>query len=385
LSRPVRRRSTLARLIALVAAAAVPAIAGDAQHGAVVVMQEGCLECHTVQGSGAGHEPAGVPGARDLADKLMPTYTPSALASALWNHTPAMWRSMAERSVAQPAAKEADWDDLFTWIYALQFSEQPGEVARGKAAFESNGCASCHSGEIVRQWSPFDDPVVLVYRLWTHSSAMRPQMVNRRTPWPIMTGRDFMDITAYIQTTQRQLVASHFALPDPSTGRLTFVQKCGVCHTGPMALENRVSNQTWIDLGAAMWNHSPLMQAAAQPLPAVNLAEMRSILSYVWETQYQGPRGNRALGERVFEKAGCISCHRSPGTGAPMRPGARNSYAPWSMVALGWGPARTMHQQMIANGTPWPTLSPADMNDLTAYLNSLPKQQTPRPRIECKP
>jgi cytochrome c2 len=189
-----------------------------------------------------------------------------------------------------------------------------------------------------------------------------------------MTGRDFMDITAYVQTTQRQFVESHFSLPDASAGRLLFAEKCGVCHTGPMALENRVSNQTWIDLGAAMWNHSPLMQTAAQPLPALSLPEMRSILAYVWETQYQGPHGNPRAGEHVFEKAGCASCHRSPAGGAPMRPGARDSYTPWSMVALGWGPARTMHQQMIARGTAWPSLTPADMNDLTAYLNSLPKR-----------
>jgi hypothetical protein len=44
------------------------------------------------------------------------------------------------------------------------------------------------------------------------------------------------------------------------------------------------------------------------------------------------------------------------------------------MVALGWGQARAMHQQMLDKGRAWPTLSPESMNNLVAYLNSLPRQ-----------
>jgi hypothetical protein len=41
------------------------------------------------------------------------------------------------------------------------------------------------------------------------------------------------------------------------------------------------------------------------------------------------------------------------------------------MVALGWGQARAMHQQMLHNGRVWPTPAPENMNDLAACLNSL--------------
>lgn len=380
-------QSRTVKILLLAAVACLPMWAGDARHGSVVVEREGCLECHAVGGQGAGHEPGAVAGARDFTENLLPSYTPAALASALWNHSPAMWRSMAEREIARPAATASDWEDVFAWLYALQFSDQPGEVSRGKQVFENNGCASCHSaagsGKPVSAWASLDDPVVLVYRLWDHASTMGTELAARRTPWPIMTGRDFMDLTAYVRNMQRATPGTGFSLPEPSAGHLAFAQKCAQCHTGQMALENRAGNQTWMDIAAGMWNHAPLMetrsmqrrsQTGLSTLPSVDPEDMRKILAFVWEKQYLGPAGNPRAGEHLFESAGCLSCHRSPGSGVAMRPRSADSFTPWSMVALGWGAARNMHQQMIDKGIAWPSLTPANMNDLVAYLNSLPKQ-----------
>lgn len=371
------------RIISMMTVASLCAWAGDAQRGALAVEREGCLECHAVGGGGAGHETPPGTGAADLAENLMSTYTPSALASALWNHTPAMWRTMSAKQVGRPVARATDWEDVFTWLYSLQFSEEPAEASRGKLAFASNQCASCHAvtadggnrpGKPVAAWAQMDDPVVLAYQLWSHASRMSKEFAERKTPWPIMTGRDFMDLTAYVQYAQHRLPETHFSLPEAADGRLVFAEKCLQCHIGPMALENRASNQTFMDLGAGMWNHAPLMATAKKPVPELTQDEMKSILAYTWETQYQGPKGNRAAGERVFETAGCVSCHRSPGDGAPMRPVMRGEFTPWSMVALSWGPARTMHQQMLDKGMSWPRLTPEDMNDLVVYLNTLPVQ-----------
>jgi cytochrome c2 len=366
----------------MISAAGTCIWAGDAQRGALVVGAQGCLECHTVGGQGVGHEPPLDAGAPDLTENLMPTYTPSALASALWNHTPEMWRKMAERDVRRPAATSAEWEDVFAYIYSLQFSERPAEVGRGKVAFESDGCSACHSieapargtGKPVRAWTPLDDPVVLVYQMWRHASDMGTEFAGLKKPWPIMTGRDFMDLTAYLQYVQQRLPETRFSLPEAASGRLAFDEKCRQCHTGAMALENRSSNQTWLDLGAGMWNHAPLMKTVQNSLPAVPLEEMRRILAWVWEVQYQGPHGSQAAGQHVFEDAGCVNCHRSPVNGAPMSPRSREKFTLWSMVALGWGSARTMHQQMLDKGVAWPRLSPENMNDLVAYLNSLPGQ-----------
>ncbi len=366
------------RIPALVFAAGICAWAGDAQRGALVVERAGCMECHPVRAEGLGHEPPTGTGAPDLADSLTPKYTPSALASALWNHTPEMWRKMAEREVGMPSATSAEWADVFAYLYSLQFSERPAEVTRGKLVFKSKECSACHSltapargpGKPVAEWAEMDDPVVLVYGMWNHSSSMGKEFTRRKKPRPSMTGRDFMDLTAYLQYVRKLPPESRLSLPDASTGRLDFAENCAKCHTGPMALEKLVNDRTWMDLGAAMWNHEPSMK----PAPALPLEDMRRILAWVWEAQYQGPHGSPKAGERVFAEAGCVDCHRSPANGAPMSPRTGEKFTPWSMVALGWGPAREMHRQMLEKGMAWPKLSPANMNDLVAYLNSLQGQ-----------
>jgi cytochrome c2 len=357
------------RILSLLSAVGMCAWAGDAQNGALVLSKQGCLECHAIRAQGTGHElPIGT-GAPDLADSLTPAYTPSALASAVWNHTPEMWRRMAERETGMPDATSAEWADVFAYLYSLQFSERPAEVTRGKAAFQSKGCSACHS-LAAPAWARLDDPVMLVDQMWNHSTSMSTEFARRKKQRPIMTGRDFMDLTAYLQYVAKLPPESRLSLPDAATGRVAFAENCEKCHTGPMALENRVHDQTWMDLGAAMWNHEPLMKSA----PALPPGEMRKILAWVWEAQYQGPQGNQAAGQHVFEDAGCISCHRSPASGAPMRPRSGEKFTPYSMVVLGWGPARAMHQEMLEKGMAWPKLSAENMNNLVVFLNSLPGQ-----------
>jgi hypothetical protein len=41
------------------------------------------------------------------------------------------------------------------------------------------------------------------------------------------------------------------------------------------------------------------------------------------------------------------------------------------MVALGWGPGRPMHQEMITKDLAWPYISPVNMANLLAFLNTL--------------
>ena len=53
--------------------------AADA-HGAIVLEQQGCQQCHAVQGQGLGYENSVI--ARDLGTRLAPAYGPHALASA---------------------------------------------------------------------------------------------------------------------------------------------------------------------------------------------------------------------------------------------------------------------------------------------------------------
>jgi cytochrome c2/mono/diheme cytochrome c family protein len=335
----------------------------------MVLEQQGCQQCHPVNGQGLGHEPPRV--ARDLGERLAPTYGPHTLASALWNHTPAMWAAHSASGVAPPAATESDWQDLFAYFYSLQFSEPPAEVGRGKQVLESKRCTDCHSlsqtptarGPSVQNWAHMDDPVVLLYQMWNHASTMKRTFASNKIEWKTLTGRDLMDLTAYVQNVQRLVPTREFSLPPPEGGKPLFDALCGLCHRDLMSLAMRLRNKTWMDIGAGIWNHS-------QKMPTVRMVspdDMRRLLAYVWQLQYDGPPGSGVLGQKVFVEKGCAECHKDPRPAGKL--GGKRVTA-FSLVAAAWGPARQAHQRIVDRGSPWPTLSPADVSNLVAYLNS---------------
>ena len=127
-------------LVLLFAGGLTPGLSGaDAQRGENRLRsQSTCLECHRLRGEGAGT-------ARDLSQRLTSIYTPAALASVLWNHTPAMWSEMSARVVTRPQLSDAEWEDVFAYLYSLQFFDQPGDARRGRRVFQSKDCSGCHS------------------------------------------------------------------------------------------------------------------------------------------------------------------------------------------------------------------------------------------------
>jgi mono/diheme cytochrome c family protein len=331
----------------------------------MVLEQQGCQRCHPVRGQGLGHETPQT--ARDLGTRLAPTYGPHTLASALWNHTPEMWAQFSDQPVRPPAATESDWQDLFAYFYSLQFFEPVGEIGRGKQVLESKRCTDCHSltkaptarGPSVPDWAHMDDPVVLVYQLWNHASSMKRIFASNKIEWKTVTGRDLMDLTAYVQNVQSLVPNGEFSLPTPESGKPLFDANCGLCHRDSMSLAMRLRNKTWMDIGAGIWNHS-------QKMPTVRMVrpdDMRKLLAYVWQLQYDGPPGSRVLGQKAFVDKGCVECHQGPvNKGKPV--------SAFSLVAAAWGPARQAHHRILEKGSPWPKLSPADVSNLVAFLNS---------------
>jgi mono/diheme cytochrome c family protein len=344
-------------------------MAGDPDHGRFIVQNQGCLECHTVNAAGASHE--SIFPAKDLAARLATTYTPSALASALWNHSPRMWNALSQKAGALPTTSERDWEDVFAYLYSLQFFELPAEVRRGKAVLDSK-CGGCHAASgpapAPTNWKDVDDPVTLVYQMWNHAPGMSRTVRQQGKEWPRLNARDVMDLTAYLQNLRNEAPNRQLSLPPASEGRALFGARCAQCHTGARSLDTRLRNKTWMDIGAGMWNHAPDMRS----VPAISAEDMPKILAYVWDLQYRGAEGSLDQGHRTFNQR-CVTCHRDATTGEARSPRPGQSFTAFSMVALSWGRAREMHQGMEGKGVRWPSLSAHEVNNLVAFLNSIPR------------
>ena len=342
----------------------------DPQHGAQVLRDEHCLKCHSVRGEGGLTAP-------NLARRLSPTYTPAALASLIWNHTPAMWSAMTEDRVARPRLSERDSEDLFLYLYSLRFFDHPGDPANGQQLFEAKHCAACHAltlpskgpGTPIPNWRPFADPFALVQRMWSHSSAMKDALAKRAQPWVELTGQDLADLTSYFQTLAPPgRSAAEWTLPDPDAGKPLFDAKCRQCHSMVVPLEARLANRTVMEIAAGMWSHLPRML----PVPIVSPEDMRAIVAYVWQIQYLGPAGNVGRGARTFAQKGCAACHLDAAAGTSRISRGEKVYTPFSMMSLGWIHGPTVRDQVDPKGAGWPVLSPEDIGDLTAYINSRP-------------
>jgi mono/diheme cytochrome c family protein len=348
------------------------AMAGNPDRGQAVVQNQGCLECHTVNAAGASHE--SILPAPDLASRLASTYTPAALASAVWNHTPQMWRDLTNKRALPPAMSDRDWEDAFAYLYSLQFFELPEETGRGRATFDKK-CGGCHSdtgpGPLPSRGSGVANPVELVYQMWNHAPRMSAQAKTQRKQWQQLSGREMLDLTAYLQTLRNEAPNRRLSLPPAAEGRAPFGQYCAQCHNGgARALQTRLRNRTWMDIAAGMWNHVPEMRGAS-PVPA---EDMPRILAYVWDLQYQGPAGNANEGRRTFNSKRCITCHRDAITGQPKSPRPCQTLTAFSIVGLSWGQSRAMHQRMESQGVPWPTLAPQEVSNLVAFLNSISRR-----------
>src|SRR2546421_705285 len=95
---------------ALVAWSALAAstVGGDARRGEQLFQTEQCVQCHSVKGRGGTLAP-------DLARRVSRDYTPSVMASLMWNHAPDMWAAMKKNGVTKTALSPEAAGDLFAY------------------------------------------------------------------------------------------------------------------------------------------------------------------------------------------------------------------------------------------------------------------------------
>ncbi|HUP04801.1 MAG TPA: c-type cytochrome [Bryobacteraceae bacterium] len=350
-------------------AAGIPS--GDAVRGSQLFQTQQCVACHSVNGRG-GHS------APDLGKRIDRDYTPTAMASLMWNHAPDMWVGIQAKGIERPSLTPEQSADLFAYFVAAHYFEAPGDAARGKRAFAARHCAECHGTTTssypgappVAKWESLADPSLLADQMWNHGPRMREAFAQKKLEWSQLTGQELSDMLVYLQNLpETRGVPRVFELTASDSGQSLFVSKgCAGCHTGANALETKLRNQSLTDIAADMWNHQPNMK---NPPPTLTPDEMRRILGYVWEREYFQGSGDAARGKKVFAQKSCASCHNQPGSGAPSLARGKDAYSDVSMVSALWQHGPAMLQSMKQKSISWPRFDAQQMADLIAYLNSL--------------
>jgi mono/diheme cytochrome c family protein len=343
---------------------------GGARQGEKLFQNEQCIQCHSVNGRGGSIAP-------DLARRVDRDYTPSVMASLMWNHAPDMWSAMKKQGIAKPELTAEQAADLFAFFVSQRYFEKPGDAGRGKADFAAKHCAQCHgtttspdpAAPPVAKWDSLSDPIALAQQMWNHGPRMRDEFAKRKLAWSRLTSQELTDILVYLQNQpETRNLAGSFEFPPTDSGAALFQSKgCDQCHVGKLALEGLLRNQTLTDIAVDMWNHQPSMK---NPPPTFSKDEMRQIIGYLWARQYFRGNGNADSGKRVFAAKGCATCHNDPSSGAPKLGKGKDGYSDITMVAALWSHGPKMLDLMNQKKLAWPRFTAREMADLIAYLNT---------------
>jgi mono/diheme cytochrome c family protein len=168
-----------------------------------------------------------------------------------------------------------------------------------------------------------------------------------------------------------------------------FAKKgCGQCHAlrgvGPLTgpdLGRITSGTSFFDVGAAMWNHLPRMgdrmRAAGIERPTLTAREVADLTAFVFTAQYYDELGNPRSGERLFAAKSCVQCHAVGGAGGKVGPALdtmKRANSPVLVAVAMWNHGPEMAAAMKAKGLTRPTLQPAELLDIIAYIVSVAKE-----------
>jgi mono/diheme cytochrome c family protein len=357
----------LGLLLGSLALQSADSVEASAAEGANVFQEEACVRCHSVAGKGGSRAP-------DLARRIGRDYTPAALAALMWNHAPAMWTAMQAEGIAKSTLSEDRAADLFAFLYAARYFEKPGDAGRGKRAFESEACGVCHSvgggggvGPSVSAWESLQDPIALIEAMWNHAGGMRKQLEAKNIPWPRLTSQELADILVYLQNLPAQRnKPPRLSFGQGDRGADLFQSKsCANCHTGSLALDNRLRGKTLTEIAVDMWNHAPMMERT--PI-RMDQDDMRAIVSYLWSRQLFQEQGNAARGKKVFASKNCGACHNDPASGAPDLARSSKGGSAVSVISVLWEHGPRMLEGMREKNIAWPRFNTQEMRDLIAHL-----------------
>ncbi len=268
----------------------------DPEKGQSLFTRKRCVLCHQVGGVG------GVVGP-DL-DYVAASGSPIQIASAMWNHGPAMTRALEARGLERPSFTGDELLDLIGYVRMASTAVTdeglyvlPGDAINGGDLFGEKGCIQCHSArglggnvgpELARRRSLVD----FAAAMWNKQPRMFAAQGSERIAVQQLSAEEMADLVAYLYSVR------YFAdAGSPQRGRALVAEKgCLGCH----ALGGRGATRA-PDLGqvaglgtpaeviSVLWNHALVNGEDGPPTswPSFTDGEMANLAAFL---QLQPPR-----------------------------------------------------------------------------------------------
>jgi len=144
--------------------------------------------------------------------------------------------------------------------------------------------------------------------------------------------------------------------------------------------------RSFYDLAAALWNHAPKMAARMRQLgiarPQLDAREAGDLAGYLFTLNYFDPKGNAAVGRRLFVEKRCVVCHSVGNTGGTIGPrldGVKPVASPIFLAAAMWNHGPQMAELMQRENIARPTFKGSELVDLITYIISVSPRMSHRP------
>lgn len=170
---------------------------GDPKRGEQLFEEKSCSTCHALFGTEAGVGP-------DLG-RVELRGSVTQIAGRMWNHWPKMAQIMNRVGMNVPEFRENDLLDLFAYIYVVRYQGEAGDAARGRAVFESKGCAVCHgadgagkAGPALKNVTPGMSQDAILQMMWNHAPKMGALLVEQDLAWSRLGAQELADLLAFL-------------------------------------------------------------------------------------------------------------------------------------------------------------------------------------------
>lgn len=274
---------------------------GDPETGKRLFVKKRCIVCHQVGGTG------GVTGPN--LDFLKQYGSPIFVATAMWNHGPAMSEAMQAKGIERPTFTGPELNDLIDYLKSASPTRAegalhvlPGRAEEGRRLFEEKRCRVCHSakgqggrvGPDLAERGQDRSLTEFAAAMWNKTPAMIKAMKAQGISVPRLQAEEMADVVAYLYS------VGYFAESGNSRRgeRLVATKGCQNCHAvrekgGELApdLASVKGLESPDAVISALWNHALAMEKLAKakgiPWPKFSSQEMADLVAYLQEL---GPR-----------------------------------------------------------------------------------------------